>query len=199
MVTIKNTDIKDVQDTLITVFMGKNFNLDDVTDYRLIFTKIVDGYNSDAKCFVRCNMFERDGNVRLVVTQDDFTSKGYSRRNVEHLIPLVKEVKNKIDGTLLDDIVNEVVNEIPNTRNTNKNTLGLKFSDEQIVLDVVNNSLSHGKIFVGDRILEIDGIVTDKMDKDSMTTYINNKWETVQSIIFTVEHEGQKSFIKISK
>jgi len=200
VVTIKNADVKKVQDVLIEVFTGKNFNLDDVSNYRVVFTKgFGDGFwVASRKCLVKCNTLERDGNVRLVVTEEE-VGAGYRRRSIDHLVPFIKEVKHAVDGTAIEAITNEAQNQLPESGNVREKTLGLKVSDDQKVLDVAAGSASQGKIFVGDRILEIDGVSAESMKKDSMTTYLNNKWGAGKSITFTVEHEGKKSFVTISK
>ena len=69
--TIMDVTPEQVQDALIEIFTGKNFIIDEVTPYMVSFQKSFgDGVFLATKLnTIKCNLIERDGNVRLMVTQ----------------------------------------------------------------------------------------------------------------------------------
>lgn len=200
-ITVNNVSLKKVQDVVIEVFTGKNFNLDDVSDYRIVLTKAFgDGFwVASRKCFVRCNTIARDGNVKMTFTEEEGGIGAYRRRSIDHLIPIINEVKSVLDGTPKEAIKNEAVNQLPGSGNEREKILGIKLAENCRIAEISPGSAAQNKLFIGDTICEIDGILVNEMDKQSLETYISNKWGNTKSMSLTVDHEGKKSIIVLSK
>ncbi|MBQ0055786.1 MAG: PDZ domain-containing protein [Synergistaceae bacterium] len=200
-VTVNNVSLKQVQDAVIEVFTGKNFNLDDVSDYRIVMTKAFgDGFwVASRKCFVRCNTIARDGNVKMTFTEEEGDNGAYRRRSIDHLIPIINEVKSVLDGTPKNIIKNEAVNQLPGSGNEREKALGIRLAENNKVAEIVAASAAQDKIFPGDLIVEIDGISVENMDTKSLETYISNKWGNSKSLTFTIDHEGKKNIIVLTK
>ncbi len=200
-ITVNNVSLKQVQEAVIEIFTGKNFNLDDVSDYRIVMTKAFgDGFwVATRKCFVRCNTIARDGNVKMTFTEEEGGIGAYRRRSIDHLIPIINEVKAVLDGTPKNAIKNEAVNQLPGSGNEREKALGIKLAEKGKVAETVAASAAQDKIFPGDIIIEIDGISVENMDTQSLETYLSNKWGNSKTLTFTIDRQGKKSIIVLTK
>lgn len=200
--TIMDVSAAQVQDALIEIFTGKNFIIDEVTPYMVSFQKSFgDGFFEPTKLnTVKCNLIERDGNVRLMVSQMEIIAgRTMRKRSIDHLIPMLSEVKHVLDGTPVEEVRNEAVNQLPGSGNEREKELGLVLGENGGVIDVKPGSAAHGKIAIGDAILEINGMSLNGMDRDAVKTYIANKWGSGASLIMLVQHNGEKDFVTIKK
>lgn len=200
--TIMDVTPEQVQDTLIEIFTGKNFIIDEVTPYMVSFQKSFgDGVFLATKLnTIKCNLIERDGNVRLMVTQMELIGGQTMRqRSIDHLVPMLSEVKHVLDGTPVEEVRNEAVNQLPGSGNEREKELGLVLGENGGVIEVKPGSAAHGKIAVGDAILEINGMSLNGMDRDAVKTYIANKWGSGASLVMLVQHDGVKDFVTLKK
>lgn len=200
--TIMDVTPEQVQDTLIEIFTGKNFIIDEVTPYMVSFQKSFgDGVFLATKLnTIKCNLIERDGNVRLMVTQMELIGGQTMRqRSIDHLIPMLSEVKHVLDGTPVEEVRNEAVNQLPGSGNEREKELGLVLGENGEVTDVKSGSVAHGKIAAGDTILEINGMSLNGMDREAVKTYIANKWGSGASLVMLVLHDGEKDFVTVKK
>ena len=200
--TIMDVTPEQVQDTLIEIFTGKNFIIDEVTPYMVSFQKSFgDGFFEPTKLnTVKCNLIERDGNVRLMVSQMEIIAgRTMRKRSIDHLVPLLSDVKHVLDGTPVDEVRNEAVNQLPGSGNEREKELGLVLGENGGVIDVKPGSAAHGKIAIGDAIIEINGMSLNGMDREAVKTYIANKWGSGASLVMLVQHDGQKDFVSLKK
>ena len=113
--TIQNVTVEQFQDVALDYMTSKNFALDRVENHTITFTKgFGDGFwIASRNMIIKFNTLPRDGNLKLVVTQMEdspqISRKG--QRSIEHLIPLIKEIRHRIDGTPIDQIQNESAKE----------------------------------------------------------------------------------------
>ncbi|OUO91952.1 hypothetical protein B5F39_12070 [Cloacibacillus sp. An23] len=200
--TIMDVSAAQVQDALIEIFTGKNFTIDEVTPYTITFQKSFnDGVWLATKLnTVKCNLIERDGNVKLMVSQMELIGgQTLRKRSIDHLVPLLSEVKHVLDGTPIEEVHNEAVNQLPGSGNEREKELGLVLGENGEVTDVKPGSVAHGKIAIGDAILEINGMSLNGMDREAVKTYIANKWGSGASLILLVQHDGEKNFVTVKK
>ncbi len=94
--TINETTIPRVQDVILEIMMGKNFYIDDVDANKVIVGKnFGDGiWVPTTFCKVKFNLLERDGNVKVMVTQTDTVGLASRQRPIDHLVPFIQEIKN---------------------------------------------------------------------------------------------------------
>ena len=135
--TIKDCSVEQVQDVLIEIMTGKNFVVNEVTPHKLTFDKnFGDGFWTAAQnTTVRFNLLERDGNIKMMVSETEKISNGWGgfferKRSIDHLIPIIKEVRNSIDNTPKDEIINEAVDQQPGSGNEREKKLGLTLTDK---------------------------------------------------------------------
>ena len=210
--TIKDCNVGQVQDVLIEIMTGKNFVVNEVTPYKITFDKnFGDGFWTAAQnTTVRINLLERDGNVKMMVSETEKISNGWGgfferKRSIDQLIPIIKEVKNSIDHTPKDDIANEAVDQLPGSGNEREKKLGLTLNDkdEQNVYRVKSidpgSASSDAKIIINDKILEINGRTLSSLDKDAVTAYIANKWASGASLVILIDHEGEQKLVTLKK
>ena len=79
------------------------------------------------------------------------------------------------------------------------NRHGLVLGENGGVIDVKPGSAAHGKIAIGDAILEINGMSLNGMDREAVKTYIANKWGSGASLVMLVQHDGEKDFVTVKK
>jgi membrane-associated protease RseP (regulator of RpoE activity) len=193
--TIKNTTIKQVQDVSLEYMMEKNFAIDRVEDYTLTFTKgFGDGFFLVSRNMtVKFNMLQRDGDVKLMVTQFEGSPEmaRAGQRAIEHLIPLIRDIRHSIDGTPIDQIENEAVNRqsglsIKPAQKTK--TSGLSFKASQIYSVEPDSIADKAGLKPGDDIIEINGKPTDeKALKD-----IDARLGSGRSVVIVYGRDGDK-------
>ncbi|MGI6442448.1 MAG: PDZ domain-containing protein [Synergistaceae bacterium] len=209
--TIKDCKVEQVQDLLIEVMTGKNFVVNEVTPHKITFDKnFGDGFWAVYQnATVRFNLLERDGNVKMMVTQTEKVSSSGTvferKRGIDHLIPIIKEVRHNIDHTPLDEIVNEAVDQQPGSGNVREKKLGLTLTDKDIqnfyrVKTVEPGSAAaDAKIVMNDKVLEINGQDLSTLDKNAVNTYMANKWASGSTLMILIEHEGEQRMVTIKK
>ena len=200
--TIRDTNIKQVQDTIIDVTSAKNFTVDAVEPYKVVVTKdFGDGFwAATHHCMVKFNMLERDGNIKLTVTETELVQGFVHRaRSIDQLIPMIKEIRNKIDGTPSEAITNELVKEEPGTPREKPVglTLGEKNAEGLIpVLKVETGSkAAEVKLASGDLIAEIDGKPSTDFDQKTLSAYIENKIVGKGSVILVYVRNDKKDLL----
>lgn len=206
--TIQETSVEQVQEVLIEVMTGKNFAIDEVTPYKVTFNKnFGDGFFIASRAqTVIFNLLARDGNIKMMVTQIELY-QGISKRqrSIDHMIPIIKEVRNAIDGTPIDNIENEAVDQLPGGGNKREKSLGITISEKDsrgryLVEKIAPGSCAADKQFaVGDVIIEINGRTAAEFEKKALDSYIANKWGEGTSIIFTLDRFGETQIITLKR
>lgn len=206
--TIQETSVEQVQEVLIEVMTGKNFAIDEVTPYKVTFNKnFGDGFFIASRAqTVIFNLLARDGNIKMMVTQTELY-QGISKRqrSIDHMIPIIKEVRNAIDGTPIDNIENEAVDQLPGGGNKREQSLGITISEKDsrgryLVEKIAPGSCAADKQFaVGDVIIEINGRTAAEFEKKALDSYIANKWGEGTSIIFTLDRFGETQIITLKR
>lgn len=200
--TIKDCTLEQVQDVIIDKMTSRNFTIVEITPYKLIFQKDFQtlGYS---RYFPQYNLIARDNNVKVMVTmqhhvQTAFGGQGIMQWKVTNLIPIVKEIKNAIDGTPLDKIDNSAVNQLPEAGNIPEKPLGLVLFDKLTgepakVQEIKPGSIAAEKgVAIGDRLIEINGMRLADMDIAAIRSYIANKWGAGSSLVMLIERDGEK-------
>lgn len=198
-VTIKETTIPRVQDVVLEVMMGKNFFIDEVDANKIVVGKnFGDGiWVPTTFCKVKFNLLERDGNVKMMVTQTDTVGVVSRQRPVDHLIPFIQEIKNKIDGTPVSQIASEAVNQLPGSGNVREKALGIrlgsKLENGYIVIDGIDSAsiAADAGLAAGDLVVEVNGRPSKDFDVNALQSYLANK-SAQKSAIFLVYSRGGK-------
>jgi hypothetical protein len=204
--TIRECTPEQVTDTLIEVLTGKNFTIDDVTPYKVSFNKSfpqgLGGYSHHNVVF---NLIERDGNVKMMVSQKALLGVQVFQRSIDHLVPIIKEVRNSIDGTPFDAISNEAVNQLPGSGHEREKKLGITIGNQgpdglyKIVNVDPGSAADDAGLFINDTILEINGRVLSEYDKKAVNSYISNKWGAGSSLIMLISHDGEQKMVTLRK
>lgn len=134
--TINNTDIDEVQEEIIDVFLDNSFDIGHQTGNKLIMTKTYDGFlgiGASAHA-VQFNMIKKGNNVKVTCFEQSVGTSIIAisgKSDLTKLVPLFKEVKHRIDGTPYDKILNEV--KTAQTRQAEREDAGnkanMKFKD----------------------------------------------------------------------
>lgn len=206
--TIQETTVETVQEALIDIMTGKNFAIDEVTPYKVTFNKnFGDGFFIASRAqTVIFNLLARDGNVKMMVTQTELVQGMLKRqRSIEHMIPIIKEVKNAVDGTPLDSIQNEAVNQLPGSGNEREKSLGITLSEKDSnnryrIEKIASGSYAADKqIAVGDVLLEVNGRNTAEYEKKALESYIANKWGDGSSLVFAFDRDGEIKVVSLKR
>ncbi len=200
--TIKNASIKQVQDTIIDVTSAKNFTVDAVEPYKVVVTKdFGDGFwAATHHCMVKFNMLERDGFIKLTVTETELVQGFVHRaRSIDQLIPMIKEIRSKIDGTPNEAITNEAVKEEPNTPQEKPVGLILGEKNTEGLIPVLkveaDSKAAEVKLTSGDLIAEIDGKPSASFDQKTLSAYIENKIAAKGSVILVYVRNDKKDLL----
>lgn len=192
--TIKDTDTITVQDAAIEIMTGKNFTIEEITPYKAVFFKgFGDGFWTTSKlCYVNLAFVERDGNVKVIVSETEKFGAIIRKRSINHLIPLVKQIKHAVDGTPENMVENEAVDQLPGSGNQREKALGLVFDDNIgdngiKILSIEPGSLAEeNEILALDILSEINGREIIDMTPSAVKSYLANKMAAKSSIMLVV-------------
>ncbi|MEA3283762.1 MAG: PDZ domain-containing protein [Synergistota bacterium] len=205
-VTINDTNTQTVQDAAIEIMTGKNFTIDEITPYKAVFTKgFGDGFWVASRiCYVNLAFIERDGNVKVMVSETEEIGGIVRKRSIDHLVPLVQQIKSTVDGTPIDQVENEAVDQLPGSGNDREKALGLVL-DDQIgphgikVISVEPGSLAEENgITALDILSEVNGRETKTMTPSAIKSYLANKMAAKSSIMLIVIRESEKKLFTIA-
>lgn len=181
--------------------------MDEVDPYKVVMTKTFsDGvlFQVTRICFVKFNLLERDGNVRMMVSEiENMGGQAVRQRSIDHLIPLIREIRSKIDGTPTQDIANDAVNQLPSSGNERKKSLGLglgnKNSDGYAVITFVEDGskAAEAGMVAQDVLLEVNGRSTKDMDLAALKAYLANKSAKESSLILVYSRNGAQSVVMV--
>jgi len=203
--TINDTDTAKVEDAIIEIMTGKNFTIDEVTPYKAVFMKgFGDGFWVASRlCYVNFAFIERDGNVKVIVSETEKIGAIIRKRSINHLVPLVQQIKHNIDGTPIEAIENEAVDQLPGSGNEREKALGLVFSDEMgdkglKILAVDSGSLAEENgILALDTLSEINGRDTLDMTPSAVKSYLANKMAAKSSIMLVIIRDNKSKLVTI--
>lgn len=202
--TINETNIPTVQEAIINVFTPKGFATVDIGPNKVELNKSFgDGFFLAIRNrTVIFTLLQQGENVRMMVAQNEL-NQGIVRlqNNIEHLIPLIQEVRHNIDGTPVDRIVNESPapgEEKPKPEETMG--LTLKAANGVYIAEVAEEGVAIGAgLKNGDIVHEINGKVLADMKEREVENYIAEKWDAGSSLIIMYEREGNRDLLSLKK
>lgn len=136
-------------------------------------------------------------------TSNEIVNRNIGNKNDERILHnILEKVASIVDKNYQPEYI-----EKKTTKNKTKKMietpkekeLGLVLGENGGVIDVKPGSAAHGKIAIGDAILEINGMSLNGMDREAVKTYIANKWGSGASLIMLVQHDGEKNFVSLKK
>lgn len=205
--TIMGAAVQEVQDAIIAVMTREKYTLEEVDD-----NKVVMGRQGASVLFmpgaysrVRFNMLPRDGNIRLLVNQVDSQGPQSQQRPISALVPLIREIRNKVDGTPMDQITNETATASAGTEIPKGKTLGIvlgaKNTEGFIVIERVETGSKGAEtgLAAQDVMLEVNGRSTKDFEPGSLKAYLEEKWSQKASIIVVYSREGKTDLVTIKE
>lgn len=204
--TIRDTTIPTVQEAIINIFSTKGFAVTDIGPNKIDLNKTFgDGFFLAIRNrTITFTMFPREKDVRVMVTQSEL-NQGIVRlqNSIDHLIPLIKTVRNQIDGTPLDLIENESVNNDDVSPKEKKHGIVINDKDAEGFYRIQSiermSGAENAKLSVNDAIIEINGRVMSDYNKEEIITYIGNKWQEGSSLIMLISRDGEQKMITLRK
>lgn len=204
--TIRDTTIPTVQEAIINIFSSKGFAVTDIGPNKIALNKTFgDGFFLAIRNrTITFTMFPREKDVRVMVTQSEL-NQGIVRlqNSIDHLIPLIKTVRNQIDGTPLDLIENESVNNDDVSPKEKKHGIVINDKDAEGFYRIQSiermSGAENAKLSVNDAIIEINGRVMSDYNKEEIITYIDNKWQEGSSLIMLISRDGEQKMITLRK
>ena len=203
--TIMGATIQEVQDAIIEVMTREKFTLEEVGD-----NKVVVGKQGASVLFipgaysrVRVNMLTRDTNVKLMVNQVDSLGPESQQRPVAPLVPLIREIRNRVDGTPKEQITNETVTPVATAANQAGKSLGIRLgkknTDGYIVIEKVEpgSKAAQTGLAALDLLLEVNGRSTKDFDVSALQAYLEEKWLQKASIVVVFSREGKTDLVSI--
>lgn len=205
--TIKDTSIPTVQETIINVFSSKGFAVTDIGPNKVELNKTFgDGFFLAIRNrTIALTMFPQDKDVKLMVTQSEL-NQGIIRlqNSIDHLIPLIKTVRNSIDGTPIDMIENEYTDG-KNADEPKEKKHGIIINDKDANGFYRIKSIEKGSgaeksnLAVNDAIIEINGRSMSEYEKEELNTYIDNKWKDGSSLVMLISRNDEQKMITLKK
>lgn len=205
--TIMGATVQEVQDAIIAVMTREKFTLEEVDE-----NKVVMGRQGASVLFmpgaysrVRFNMLPREGNIKLLVNQVDSQGPQSQQRPIAALVPLIREIRNKVDGTPKDQVTNETAAASAGTETPKGKTLGIvlgaKNAEGFIVIDRVETGSKGAEsgLVSHDVLLEVNGRSTKEFDPGSLKAYLEEKWSQKASIILVYSREGKTDLVTIKE
>ena len=204
---IRETTIPVVQETIINIFSPKGFAVADVGSNKVALNKSFgDGFFTAIRNrTILFTLLQQEEDVKMMVSQNELNSGWlHLQNNVEHLVPLIKEVRNKIDGTPLDQIVNETPAPSDASKPAPKK-IGLALvkpdGQEHYVAEVEKGGeADKAGLASGTAVYEINGKILNEMKSQrEVENYINTKWSAGSSLIILYDKNGIKEMLTLKK
>lgn len=203
--TIMGTTIPEVQDVILEIMTREKYTLEEVDD-----NKVVVGRQGPSVLFipgaysrVRFNMVVRDANVRLMVNQVDSQGPQSQQQPIAPLVPLIREIRNRIDGTPKDQITNETATAATGTAIPAGKTLGIRLGSKTpegyIVIERVDPGSKASEIGLAalDILLEVNGRSTKEFEVKALQSYLEEKWSQKASILAIYSRDGKTELATI--
>jgi len=208
--TIKDTTIPTVQEAIINVFTPNGFAVTDIGPNKINLNKTFgDGFFLAIRNrTITLAMFPLGEDVKLMVTQSELQQGMLIMKlqnSIDHLIPLIKSVRNRVHGTPLDLIVNETVNIDGSSEMAKIKEIGfVLFNRDQdghfVFTKVDADGCAKGVgIEQEDTLLEVNGRTFAGVEKREVESYINEKWVDGVSLVMLVVHEGNQKLITLKR
>ena len=201
--TVMDTTVQEVQDVILEIMTRENFTIDEVDE-----NKVVVGKQGAPMLFappvfsrVKFNMLPRDGNIKLLVTQVDSAGSQSQQRSIDHLIPLIREIRNRIDGTPREKISNETVTAAGGTGG--QKALGIRLGEKNgegyIVIARVEtgSKAAEAGLAAGDILVEVNGRSAKEFQVKDLQSYLETKWSQKASILAVYSREGKTNLAAI--
>lgn len=205
--TIRDTTIPAVQETIINIFSSKGFAVTDIGSNKIDLNKTFgDGFFLAIRNrTITFTMFPREEDVRVMVTQSEL-NQGIVRlqNSIDHLVPLIKTVRNSIDGTPIDMIENETVLD-DGTKDPKEIKMGIEVTDKGTdglyrIKSIERGSGAEGaKLAVDDAIVEINGRSMSEYKKREVELYMLDKWGAGSSLVMLISRDGEQKMITLRK
>lgn len=206
LVSIKNTTVDNVKTALTSEFKKAHYEVKINEPNRLGF-KFVQGdglFTPIQRYTVYCEMTQDSENVRIEVSKK--LAQGFFTmiEDVEDIVPIIKNVKQQIDGTPIEYIVNEHEG-APEEREALAQRLGIALSEQNTdgtfnIKEIEPHSAaSSTNLAVGDKIFEINARPINSMTKEEAEKLLAERWEAGLSIMFTYERDGTKDIVSIKR
>ncbi|MCC8183905.1 PDZ domain-containing protein [Cloacibacillus porcorum] len=204
---VRETTIPVVQETIINIFSPKGFAVADIGSNKVALNKSFgDGFFSAIRNrTILFTLLQQNEDVKMMVSQNELNSGWiHMQNNIEHLIPLIKEVRNTIDGTPLDQIVNETPAPGDASAPAPKK-IGLvlvKVEEQEYYTAEVEKGGEAEKagLTSGTIVYEINGkVLNDMKDKREIENYIDTKWNAGSSLILLYDKDGTKEILTLKK
>lgn len=205
--TILGTTVQQVQDVIIEVMTRENYTLEEVDD-----NKVIMGKQGPSVLFmpgpysrVRFNILPRDGNIRLMVNQVDSQGPQSMQQTVAHLVPLIREIRNRLDGTPKEQITNETATTTSGPVAPAGKSLGIRLGEKNgegfIVIERVEPGSKAAEAGLNklDILLEVNGRSTKEFDVKGLQAYLEEKWGQRASILLIYSREGETEIATIKE
>ena len=205
--TIRNTTIPAVQETIINVFSSKGFSVTDIGSNKIDLNKTFgDGFFLAIRNrTITFTMFPNEKDVRVMVTQSEL-NQGIIRlqNSIDHLIPLIKTVRNSIDGTPINMIENETVLD-DGTKDPKEIKMGISITDKgtdnlyRIKSIDPGSGAESAKLAVNDAVVEINGRCMSEYEKREVELYLLEKWDAGSSLVMLISRDGEQKMVTLKK
>lgn len=203
--TIMGTTIPEVQDVILEIMTREKYTLEDVDENKVVVSRqgpsvlFIPGVYSR----VRFNMLARDTNVKLMVNQVDSQGPQSQQQPIAPLVPLIREIRSRIDGTPKEQIANETVTPETAAETPTGETLGIRLGEKTpegyIVVDKVEpgSKASDSGLAALDVILEVNGRSTMEFEVKNLQSYLEEKWSQKASILLVYSRDGKTELATI--
>ncbi|QTX31361.1 PDZ domain-containing protein [Aminithiophilus ramosus] len=205
--TIRGVPTAKVQDVILEVMTAQNFTIDEVDPYKVVVAKnFGDGFWVASQfCKVKFNLLEREGDVKLMVSQVDIIQGQIAvQRSVDHLIPFIREIRHRLDGTPPDRIANETVGGAATEPTAPaEKALGLRLGEKtaegHVVIDGVegDSMASEAGLAAGDVVLEVNGRSTKDFDVIGLRNYLENRAAQKSSVFLVYSRDGRSEMVTL--
>lgn len=204
--TLLRATIPQVQDVIIEIMTREKFTVEEVDN-----NKVVVGKQAPAVLFmpgaysrIRFNLLVRDENIKLLVTKVDSLGAQSQQQPIDPLVPLIKEIKNRVDGTPKDQIINETVTSAATASQEGKPLgirLGTKTPEGYIVIENVapGSKAAEAGLESLDVVIEVNGRSAREFDVNGLKSFLAEKWAQKASILIVYSREGKTDLATIKE
>lgn len=215
--TINNTDVEEVHNTAIPIFLERNFSIGEMTPYKIEFQKSeyrtawkwnsLEGQPESCLMLVRLHTIAQGDNVKIIATEiEETNSIGKHVRSIDFIVPLIRELKSSIDGTPLDAIANEVPKKRKSDVHIKSFGAGLKLAkkkntDNFPVIEAISPESIAEKagLKAGDVILSLNLKSVQGCNLQKLQENISDRVTKKRAVVLSYLRDGKEYVAKLRK
>ena len=205
---ITSKEPEEVTDLLVEKMIENDFTIDELKSLSLRLKK--NGYNKNFSVktirTIDISVKPEYNKIQYFVTAFEDSARGkFINGNIDDIIPIMKDFKNKMDGTPIDQIKNEADPFVSGNWEKYIQKLGLTIDKNapggkyRIKAIEPKSGAGDAKLVKNDIILEVNGQKIEEIETASINSYLAGLWRSGEPFELLILHKGEEKTVTLKR